>query len=80
VKRVGIAGAFHKANPVCLLEHGWHPCFQEPTYGLNRRPRVEEYFADGMMDALITELAHSPNLRVVSRTSILQGRLRDRIR
>ena len=28
VKRVGIAGAFHKANPVCLLEHLWHPCNQ----------------------------------------------------
>jgi TolB-like protein len=25
----------------------------------------EEYFVDGMTDALITELAHTPNLRVV---------------
>jgi TolB-like protein/Tfp pilus assembly protein PilF len=32
----------------------------------------EEYFADGMTDALITELAHIPNLRVVSRTSVMQ--------
>ncbi len=32
----------------------------------------EEYFVDGMTDALITELAHIPNLRVVSRTSVMQ--------
>src|SRR6202789_1259681 len=32
----------------------------------------EEYFADGMTDALITELAHTPNLRVVSRTSVMR--------
>ena len=34
----------------------------------------EEYFADGMTDALITELAHIPNLRVVSRTSVMQDK------
>ncbi len=32
----------------------------------------EEYFVDGMTDALITELAHTLNLRVVSRTSVMQ--------
>ena len=32
----------------------------------------EEYFADGMTDELITELAKLPNLRVVSRTSVMQ--------
>ena len=31
----------------------------------------QEYFADGMTDELITELARIPNLRVVSRTSIV---------
>ncbi len=31
----------------------------------------QEYFADGMTDELITELARIPNLRVVSRTSIM---------
>jgi len=31
----------------------------------------EEYFADGMTDELITELARIPNLRVVSRTSVM---------
>ena len=32
----------------------------------------EEYFADGMTDELITELAKIPNLRVVSRASVMQ--------
>jgi len=31
----------------------------------------QEYFADGMTDELITELAGIPNLRVVSRTSVM---------
>ncbi|HXS12260.1 MAG TPA: winged helix-turn-helix domain-containing protein [Acidobacteriaceae bacterium] len=31
----------------------------------------QEYFADGMTDEMITELAHIPNLRVVSRTSVM---------
>jgi TolB-like protein/DNA-binding winged helix-turn-helix (wHTH) protein/tetratricopeptide (TPR) repeat protein len=34
----------------------------------------QEYFADGMTDELITELARIPNLRVVSRTSVMAGR------
>jgi TolB-like protein/DNA-binding winged helix-turn-helix (wHTH) protein/Tfp pilus assembly protein PilF len=34
----------------------------------------QEYFADGMTDELITELAHIPNLRVVSRTSIMASK------
>ena len=32
----------------------------------------EEYFADGMTDELITELARIPGLRIVSRTSVMQ--------
>lgn len=31
----------------------------------------QDYFADGMTDELITELARIPNLRVVSRTSVM---------
>lgn len=31
----------------------------------------EEYFADGMTDELITDLARIPNLRIVSRTSVM---------
>ncbi len=34
----------------------------------------EEYFADGMTDELITELARIPNLRVVSRTSVMASK------
>ena len=34
----------------------------------------QEFFTDGMTDALITELARFPGLRVISRTSILQYR------
>jgi TolB-like protein/DNA-binding winged helix-turn-helix (wHTH) protein/Tfp pilus assembly protein PilF len=34
----------------------------------------EDYFADGMTDELITELARIPGLRVVSRTSVMQDK------
>ncbi|MGA7156184.1 MAG: winged helix-turn-helix domain-containing protein [Acidobacteriaceae bacterium] len=34
----------------------------------------QDYFAAGMTDELITELAHIPNLRVVSRTSVMLER------
>ena len=34
----------------------------------------EDYFADGLTDELITELARIPNMRVVSRTSIMQDK------
>ncbi len=33
----------------------------------------QAYFAEGMTDALITELAQTPNLRVVSRTSAMEA-------
>ena len=35
---------------------------------------AQDYFADGMTDELITELARIPALRVVSRTSVMQVR------
>jgi TolB-like protein/DNA-binding winged helix-turn-helix (wHTH) protein len=34
----------------------------------------EDYFADGLTDELITELARIPGLRVVSRTSVMQDK------
>jgi TolB-like protein/tetratricopeptide (TPR) repeat protein len=50
--------------------------FTEPTLAvlpfvnLNRDP-AKEYFADGITDALITELARIPTVRVISRQSVL---------
>jgi DNA-binding SARP family transcriptional activator/TolB-like protein/Flp pilus assembly protein TadD len=35
---------------------------------------TEQFFADGMHDALITELARYPQLKVISRTSVMQYR------
>jgi TolB-like protein/DNA-binding winged helix-turn-helix (wHTH) protein/Tfp pilus assembly protein PilF len=44
-----------------------------PLQNLSGDPN-EEYFVDGMTDALITELARIPKLRVVSRTSAMQDK------
>jgi TolB-like protein/DNA-binding winged helix-turn-helix (wHTH) protein/Flp pilus assembly protein TadD len=44
-----------------------------PLNNLSGNP-AEDYFADGMTDELITELARIPNLRVVSRTSVMADR------
>jgi TolB-like protein/Flp pilus assembly protein TadD/tRNA A-37 threonylcarbamoyl transferase component Bud32 len=41
-----------------------------PLENLSHDP-AQEYFADGMTDALITELAKAGNFRVVSRTSVM---------
>jgi TolB-like protein/tetratricopeptide (TPR) repeat protein len=41
-----------------------------PFANLNRDP-AKEYFADGLTDALITELARIPAVRVISRQSVL---------
>jgi TolB-like protein/DNA-binding winged helix-turn-helix (wHTH) protein len=43
-----------------------------PLENLSGDPN-QDYFVDGMTDELITELARIPNLRVVSRTSIVQA-------
>ncbi len=42
-----------------------------PLENLSGDPN-KEYFAEGITDELITELARIPNLRVVSRTSVMQ--------
>lgn len=44
-----------------------------PLQNLSGNPN-EEYFADGMTDELMTELARIPGLRVVSRTSVMQDK------
>lgn len=66
---------------VGLLATGWdlaarlhpppiHSLAVLPLDNLSGDPS-QEYFADGMTDELITELARIPNLRVVSRTSVM---------
>ena len=40
-----------------------------PLENLSREPD-QEFFADGMTEELITELARNPALRVISRTSV----------
>ena len=42
-----------------------------PLENLSGDPQ-QEYFADGMTEALITELSHIRKLRVISRTSVMQ--------
>ena len=42
-----------------------------PLENLSGDP-AQDYFADGMTDALITELSHIRKLRVISRTSVMQ--------
>jgi len=44
-----------------------------PLVNLSGSPD-QEYFADGMTDELITELARIPNLEVVSRTSVMEDK------
>ena len=42
-----------------------------PLENLSGDP-AQDYFSDGMTDALITELSHIRKLRVISRTSVMQ--------
>jgi TolB-like protein/lipopolysaccharide biosynthesis regulator YciM len=44
---------------------------EAPLQNLSADP-AQEYFADGMTEALITDLAKIPGLKVISRTSIMQ--------
>jgi TolB-like protein len=45
-----------------------------PLENLSHNP-AEDYFADGMTEALINNLAQMGALRVVSRTSVMQRRV-----
>ena len=62
-----------------VLRHLWPPAHPIqslavlPLENLSGDP-AQAYFVDGMTDELITELARIPNLRVVSRTSIMNDR------
>jgi TolB-like protein/DNA-binding winged helix-turn-helix (wHTH) protein len=64
---------------VWLIQRRWHGT--EPVRSLAVLPLEnlsgdagQEYFADGMTDELITELANIPTLRVVSRTSVMRNK------
>ena len=55
----------------CATRHGIRSIAVLPLENLNNDPS-QEYFADGMTDALITSLAQIRSLRVISRTSVMQ--------
>ncbi|MBI3476052.1 MAG: winged helix-turn-helix domain-containing protein [Acidobacteria bacterium] len=71
------------ATPLVLNVHGWRDAIFGTSAGniqsiavlplenLSNDPE-QAYFADGMTDALITDLAKISSLRVVSRTSVMQ--------
>src|SRR5262249_3735266 len=48
-----------------------------PLENLSGDPE-QDYFADAMTDELITDLAQLPNLRVISRTSVMRYKKRER--
>ena len=50
---------------------GIHSIAVLPLENLSENP-AQEYFADGMTDELITQLARTKGLRVISRTSVMQ--------
>jgi TolB-like protein/DNA-binding winged helix-turn-helix (wHTH) protein/Tfp pilus assembly protein PilF len=58
-----IASRIHRAAPI-------HSLAVLPLDNLSGDPS-QDYLADGMTDELITEIARIPNLRVVSRTSVI---------
>ena len=61
----------------CRLVAYWCACARDaliavlPLENLSGDP-AQEYFADGMTDKLITDLAKISGLRVISRTSVMQ--------
>jgi TolB-like protein/DNA-binding winged helix-turn-helix (wHTH) protein len=63
----GVRDWFSPASPVIRI----HSLAVLPLENLSNDP-AQEYFADGMTDELITMLAKNPELRVVSRTSVMQ--------
>jgi TolB-like protein/Flp pilus assembly protein TadD len=63
----GFRSATHADSPAI------HSLAVLPLANLTGDP-AQAYFADGMTDALITELAQSPGLRVISRTSVIRYR------
>ena len=65
---VAVLGRFTTSNAV--TETGVRSIAVLPLENLSG-DREQEYFADGITDALISELAQIPELRVISRTSVM---------
>src|SRR5947207_10088436 len=72
---LGVALGFNLANSRDWLRRRSNPQVRSlavlPLRNLSGDP-TQEYFADGMTDELITELAELGSVRVISRTSIMQ--------
>jgi eukaryotic-like serine/threonine-protein kinase len=60
-----------KAKPPRVMAGAIQSVAVLPLENLSDDPK-QEYFADGMTDALITELSQIKKLRVISRTSVMQ--------
>ncbi len=81
LRRLILAGFLCLAAILCVWLRFWRVHAETPIRSLAVLPlddlspgAREDYFADGMTDELITELARIPGLRVVSRTSVMQDK------
>jgi hypothetical protein len=72
---LGVVLGFNLANSRDWLRRRSNPQVRSlavlPLQNLSGDP-AQEYFADGMTDELITELAELGSVRVISRTSVMQ--------
>ncbi len=66
-----LGGVYRLSTPSEATDPGMRSIAVLPLENLSGDPR-QEYFADSMTDALITELARIRSLRVISRTSIMR--------